>query len=84
MGIVHTYNYIHYYIWEEPDRVKSVIVEFNHIPEDLGDPKRLKSMYRYYHNGEWSATSSLGQHRTIIHAAARHDKKEAIIMIRDH
>ena len=66
------------------DRAKSVIIDFNHFREDLGDPKRLKSMYRYYHNGEWSATSSLGQHRTIIHAAARHDKKEAIIMIRDH
>ena len=36
------------YIW-----AKSVIIDFNHIPEDLGNPKRLKSMYRYYHKNHY-------------------------------
>ena len=28
---------------------KSVIIDFNHIPKDLGNPKLLKSLYCYHH-----------------------------------
>ena len=45
--------------------------------------KERKARERFKKENE-APTFSLGQHRTIIHAAARHDKKEAIIMIRDH
>ena len=43
------------------DRAKSVIIDFDHFPEDLGDPKRLDPL--------WGSIA-------LLHAATRHDKKE--------
>ena len=58
------------------DRAKSVIIDFNHFREDLGDPKRLKSICIAIITMENGAPHPHWDSIALLHAATRHDKKE--------